>query len=68
VGAHAEPAGEALRLTAFVSLPDGSHWITDSLEGSAAEPVELGTAVATRLRAAGAAELLAEAEPAARPR
>lgn len=62
VGAHAEPAGDALRLTAFVGLPNGSHWITDSLEGSAAEPAELGTAVATRLRAAGAAELLAEAE------
>jgi hydroxymethylbilane synthase len=68
VGAHAEPAGPALRLTAFVGLPDGSHWIRDSLEGPAAEPAQLGSAVAARLHAAGAAELLETAELAASPR
>jgi hydroxymethylbilane synthase len=65
VGAHAERAGAALRLTAFVGLPDGSHWIRDSLDGPAVEPAELGTAVAKRLQAAGAADLLAAAELAA---
>jgi hydroxymethylbilane synthase len=67
VGAHAERAGAALRLTAFVGLPDGSHWIRDSLEGPAVEPAGLGTAVAERLLAAGAADLLAAAELAAGP-
>jgi hydroxymethylbilane synthase len=67
IGALAEraAAGDALRLTAFVGLPDGSHWIRDSLEGDAADPAALGLAVADRLQAAGARELLAEAERAA---
>jgi hydroxymethylbilane synthase len=64
IGAHAEPAG-GLRLTAFVGLPDGSHWIRDELEGDAADPAALGRAVAERLEGAGARELLAEAERAA---
>ncbi len=65
VGAHAELGVEgpaSLRMTAFVGLPDGSHWIRDELDGDPAEPAKLGVAVADRLRAAGAAELLAEAE------
>ena len=62
VGAHALSAGDSLRLTAFVGLPDGSRWIRDELEGDAAEPAALGAAVGERLLAAGAAELLAEAE------
>jgi hydroxymethylbilane synthase len=73
IGALAEraddvaPAGGAgaLRLRAFVGLPDGSHWIRDELEGDAAEPAALGLAVAERLDAAGARELLAQAERAA---
>jgi hydroxymethylbilane synthase len=62
IGAHAAPDGDALRLTAFVGLPDGSHWIRDELEGSAAEPAPLGREVAERLLSAGAGEVLAEAE------
>jgi hydroxymethylbilane synthase len=62
IGAHAVTADGALRLRAFVGLPDGSHWIRDELEGSAAEPAEVGAAVADRLLAVGAAELLSEAE------
>ena len=65
VGAHAEPRGDTLRLTAFVGLPDGSHWIRDELDGPAADPAALGAEVAERLNAAGAAELLAAAELAA---
>jgi hydroxymethylbilane synthase len=73
IGAHARAAGEAdahapargLRLTAFVGLPDGSHWIRDQLDGDASEPAALGLAVAERLVAAGARELLEEAERAA---
>jgi hydroxymethylbilane synthase len=65
VGAHAEPLGDTLRLTAFVGLPDGSHWIRDELDGPSAGPAALGAEVAERLSAAGAAELLAAAELAA---
>ena len=54
-----------LRLTAFVGLPDGSHWIRDELDGDPAAPAGLGQEVARRLEAAGARELLAEAERAA---
>jgi hydroxymethylbilane synthase len=62
VGAHAEPQGAALRLTAFVGLPDGSHWIRDSLDDAPGEPAALGAQVAERMVAAGADELLAAAE------
>jgi hydroxymethylbilane synthase len=65
IGAHALAGGDALRLTAFVGLPDGSHWIRDELEGDAGDPVTLGREVAERLEAAGARELLAAAERAA---
>jgi hydroxymethylbilane synthase len=65
IGALAERVGETLRLTAFAGLPDGSHWIRDSLDGDPADPAALGLAVADRLQAAGARELLAQAERAA---
>jgi hydroxymethylbilane synthase len=58
VGAYAELDGDALRLQAFVGLPDGSTWIRDVLEGPAAEPSVLGGEVGDRLLAAGAEELL----------
>jgi hydroxymethylbilane synthase len=54
-----------MRLTAFVGLPDGSHWIRDALEAPAGDPAALGAEVAERMAAAGAAELLAAAELAA---
>jgi hydroxymethylbilane synthase len=68
VGAHAELGEEErgpLRLTAFVGLPDGSHWIRDELGGDPSDPAELGAGVAERLLAVGAAGLLAEAEASA---
>ena len=66
IGAHARREAGALRLSAFVGLPDGSHWIRDELDGdAAADPAAHGREVARRLEAAGARELLAEAERAA---
>jgi hydroxymethylbilane synthase len=59
VGAHATLDGSRLALAAFVGLPDGSAWIRDDLDGDAADPEALGGAVAERLLAAGAGELLA---------
>jgi hydroxymethylbilane synthase len=52
-------SGDELELRAWVGLPDGSAWIADRLSGEAGG---LGAAVADRLLAAGAGELLAQAE------
>ena len=65
IGAHAELRGDALVLRAFVGLPDGSHWIGDELDGDPADPAAVGRAAAQRLEAAGARELLEQAENAA---
>jgi hydroxymethylbilane synthase len=62
IGANAELDAGALRLTAFAGMPDGSHWIRDVQEGDPGSPAALGRAVAERLRAAGATELLEAAE------
>jgi len=62
VGALAELDGQTLRLTAYAGLPDGSAWVRDMHEGPAAEPAALGGAVAERLLAAGAGEILDQAE------
>jgi hydroxymethylbilane synthase len=53
VGAHCTPG---LRLVAWVGAADGSAWVRDELEGD--DPEALGMAVAERLLAAGARELL----------
>jgi hydroxymethylbilane synthase len=55
--AVAGPDGR-LRLRAWVGLPDGSAWAADELDGVLAAPQELGSEVAARMRAVGAAELL----------
>jgi hydroxymethylbilane synthase len=62
IGAWARGENGALRLTAFVGLPDGSHWIRDDFDGDPRDPSALGKEVGRRLDAAGARELLAEAE------
>lgn len=63
VGIHAElqPGGQ-MRARGFCGLPDGSEWIRDELEADAGAPEQLGRDLAERMRAAGAAELLARAE------
>jgi hydroxymethylbilane synthase len=58
IGVHARREDGALRLTAFVGLPDGSRWIRDDHDGGADDPAALGREVARRLDAAGASELL----------
>ena len=59
LAAHAERDGDALVLSSFVGLPDGSTWIRDSVTGPASDPAALGRAAADRLLSAGAADLLA---------
>jgi len=58
LGAHARVRGAELGLRAWVGLPDGSAWAADALDGDLARPLELAAAVADRLRAVGAEELL----------
>ena len=53
VGAFCRPG---LHLVAWVGAVDGTRWVLDELEGD--DPEALGTAVAQRLLAAGARELL----------
>lgn len=62
IGAHAALEGDRLELAAYVGLPDGSTWIRDRIEADASDPAAAGRVVAERLRAAGATEVLAEAE------
>jgi hydroxymethylbilane synthase len=60
VGAYARSLGGArLELVGWVGLPDGSAGLADPVQG---EPTEVGTLCAERMLAAGAAELLREAE------
>jgi len=54
-------------ISAFCGLPDGSEWIRDELEGDRDDPEGLARRLVERLRAAGAAELLARAEKMAEP-
>jgi hydroxymethylbilane synthase len=65
VGAYGQMlSGGRLELRAWVGLPDGSAWLADRVE---ATPADAGALVAERMLAAGAAELLSEAEAAAEP-
>jgi hydroxymethylbilane synthase len=58
LGAHARALRDGrMELAAFVGAADGSRWIRDSVAGSA-DPVALGEALAERLLACGAGELL----------
>ncbi|MGA2009504.1 MAG: hydroxymethylbilane synthase [Solirubrobacteraceae bacterium] len=60
VGAHARMLGDGrLALAAWVGLPDGSAWLRDEVIGAAAE---VAGECARRMLAAGAGELLAQAE------
>lgn len=57
VGVHAVPlAGGGFRLRGFAGLPDGSAWVRDDVEAAR------GETLAERMLAAGAGELLAQAE------
>jgi hydroxymethylbilane synthase len=57
IGAHACTVEEGgVQLRAWVGRPDGSAWITDRMTG---QPQGLGVAIAERMLAVGAEELLA---------
>jgi hydroxymethylbilane synthase len=54
--------GGRMRLQAFCGLPDGSEWLRDEVEMDDADPEAVGRALAERMKAAGASELLGRAE------
>jgi hydroxymethylbilane synthase len=55
-------SGGRMRIVAFCGLPDGSEWLRDELDEDSAEPESLGKALAERMKAAGAADILRRAE------
>ena len=54
--------GGRMRLQAFCGLPDGSEWLRDEIVEDGSEPEALGRALAERLKASGAGDILARAE------
>jgi hydroxymethylbilane synthase len=63
VGVHADTTDAGLRVRGFAGLPDGSEWLIDELVLDAGDPPgDAGRALAERMIAAGAAELLGRAE------
>jgi hydroxymethylbilane synthase len=58
IAAHATVAAGRVTLRAAVSDPEGTRWLEDSGTAAATEAMQLGRALAERLLAAGAAELL----------
>ena len=65
VGICARLAGEELVVLGFAGLPDGSEWVRDRVAGDAGQPAAIGEALAERMLAAGAGEILERAEVAA---
>ena len=62
LGAFAQPEGGQLRLRGFVASQDGTQLVRAELTGEAGDPEALGTELAARLRAQGAAQILAALE------
>jgi hydroxymethylbilane synthase len=62
MGVHGRLVEGRLELSAWLGLPDGSHWIADRITG---DPHSLPGELVERLEAVGARELLRAAEAAA---
>jgi hydroxymethylbilane synthase len=61
VGVCARFDGSELVVQGFAGLPDGSEWIRDQVAGDPEQPAALGEALAERMSAAGAGDILARA-------
>lgn len=59
LGGFAQVAGDTMRVRGFVASPDGRRMVSDEVSGAPAECEALGRALAQRLTALGAAEILA---------
>ena len=64
LGAFAQAEGERLRLRGFVASQDGTQRVRAELTGDAGDPEALGAELAARLKALGAACILAALEDA----
>lgn len=62
VAAFANVTDAALEIKALVALPDGSEFISHSLSGPAGDAANIGQALAEKLLASGARDLLARSE------
>jgi hydroxymethylbilane synthase len=62
VGVCARLDGGELTLHGFAGLPDGSEWVRDRVAGDGEQPAALGQALADRMLAAGARDILERAE------
>lgn len=62
VGIAAARDGDEIVIRGYAGMPDGSDWISDRLRTSAADPAAAGVALAERMIAAGAGDLLERAE------
>jgi hydroxymethylbilane synthase len=51
-----------MRVRGFCGLPDGSEWLRDEVEDDASDPEGIGRALAERMSASGAGEILRRAE------
>ncbi len=65
VGICARLDGGELSVHGYAGLPDGSEWVRDRVAGDGEQPAALGQALAERMIAAGAREILERAEAAA---
>ena len=62
LGGYAQIEGDQLRLRGFVASQDGKEFVRGELTSAMRDPEALGTELAARLRAQGAAEILAALE------
>lgn len=62
VGICARLRSRKLAVFGYAGLPDGSEWVRDSVAGDPDQPAALGEALAERMLAAGAREILERAE------
>ena len=62
VGVWARFEDALLAVDGFAGLPDGGEWVRDSVSGDPEQPGALGEALAERMLAAGAREILERAE------
>lgn len=65
VGVCARLGEGQLTMHGYAGLPDGSEWVRDRVSGDPEQPAALGAALAGRMIAAGARDVLARAEEAA---
>lgn len=61
VGLCARHMEGTLAVAGYAGLPDGSEWVRDAVRGDPEQPAALGLALAERMLAAGAGEILARA-------